>query len=188
MTSANLRRTLTGCLLTLGAIAAFVLLVPSPDQGNAAEVLRYNLGLVAVMAVGVFGLVRLTFAVQHPPMPTLSGLPPRREDGLPTFAELVHDVLDDLPEALRDPIEDGRVTVAILSSSRAGEPYASFARIGRAGRGGRARLIVCRSALERDFPELPEEAHTRLADEVRTVLANRLHLRELGRFELDRLI
>lgn len=179
MTTANLRRTVAGCLLALAPIVAFVVLVPAPVDGLARA--GYLAAFAATVVLALFTLFRLTFAIQHPQMPRISGLPPR-EEGTSSLVSTVHDVLDELPSALRMPIELGRVQVAILSGGLPGEPYASFARIGRAGQ---PRLIVCRGALERDFGDDQDAMHDRLTSAVRGVLANRLRLDELGVLEFD---
>ena len=181
VTPANLRRTLAGCLSALAVVGGYVLVVPAPADGHAMAVALYGLGLAAALAAGLLALVRLTFAVQHPQMPRRTALPPRGEDEEPTFFGTIHEVLEELPAALRTPVEQGRVAVQVMTGGPAGDPYVGFAR----SRAGDPRLIVFRTQLERDFPDDPDALHDALAAAVREVLAHRLHLEELGVLELD---
>jgi hypothetical protein len=164
----------------LAIIAAYALLVPRPADGDMLGVAGYTAGIAVAMLVGLACLVRLTFAVRHPEMPRLGALPPRRADEASEFYAVVHDVLDETPETLRVPIDDGRVTVRI--SSDAAGPRATVVRSRRA-----VQLVISRAAVRRDLDEAPDAAYERLAAAVREALAHGLSLDELGVRELDAL-
>lgn len=186
MTSANLYRTLGACLFALAAIVLFTTVVPAPPAGDPLLIAGYTVALGGLTIGGLFGLVRATFRI-HKQVALQHDLPPRgtRPPGdleSEDFLEVVYATLDDLPHALRQPLEDDRIAVSILSGGQQ-TAYASFTR----ERGGQPRLLISRSALRRDFADDPDALSDNLAASVRRVLADNLHIHELGVHEFESL-
>jgi predicted Zn-dependent protease with MMP-like domain len=96
------------------------------------------------------------------------------------FEELVRDALDDLPDLLRNLVENHNVAVVISDGGRRRGAYGLYHGDGATRDDVPDRIVVYRDTLRRDFGENPEELRDQVTRTVRHELAHHIGFDELG--------
>jgi predicted Zn-dependent protease with MMP-like domain len=96
------------------------------------------------------------------------------------FEELVRDALDDLPDLLRNLVENHNVAVVISDGGRRRGAYGLYHGDGATRDDVPDRIVIYRDTLRRDFGENPEELRDQVTRTVRHELAHHIGFDELG--------
>jgi predicted Zn-dependent protease with MMP-like domain len=200
-----IRRTLlaAGIALSLG-LSAIVVLVGF--SANSAIKLVETLALVAVGAFALFGgmiVVGLRMAdwrdpereedfeqvvlraerlaregvAAEPDETEFMDLDPYDDDD---FEELVRDALDDLPDLLRNLVENHNVAVVISDGGRRRRAYGLYHGDGASRDDIPDRIVIYRDTLRRDFGHDPDLLRAQVTRTVRHELAHHIGFDELG--------
>jgi predicted Zn-dependent protease with MMP-like domain len=96
------------------------------------------------------------------------------------FEELVRDALDDLPDLLRNLVENHNVAVVISDGGRRQRAYGLYHGDGAARDDVPDRIVIFRDTLRRDFGHDPELLRQQVTITVRHELAHHVGFDELG--------
>jgi len=96
------------------------------------------------------------------------------------FEELVRDALDDLPDLLRNLVENHNVAVAISDGGRRRRAYGLYHGDGAMRDDVPDRIVVYRDTLRRDFGHDPDLLRDQVTRTVRHELAHHIGFDELG--------
>jgi predicted Zn-dependent protease with MMP-like domain len=96
------------------------------------------------------------------------------------FEELVRDALDDLPDLLRNLVENHNVAVVISDGGRRRGAYGLYHGDGATRDNVPDRIVIYRDTLRRDFGEDPEQLRDQVTRTVRHELAHHIGFDELG--------
>jgi predicted Zn-dependent protease with MMP-like domain len=96
------------------------------------------------------------------------------------FEELVRDALDDLPDLLRNLVENHNVAVVISDGGRRRGAYGLYHGDGATRDDVPDRIVVYRDTLRRDFGHDPEMLRDQVTRTVRHELAHHIGFDELG--------
>jgi len=96
------------------------------------------------------------------------------------FEELVRDALDELPDLLRNLIENHNVAVVISDGGRRRGAYGLYHGDGATRDDVADRIVVYRDTLRRDFGHDPEQLRRQVTVTVRHELAHHIGFDELG--------
>ena len=96
------------------------------------------------------------------------------------FEELVRDALDDLPDLLRNLVENHNVAVVISDGGRRRRAYGLYHGDGATRDDVPDRIVIYRDTLRRDFGHDPDELRAQVVRTVRHELAHHLGWDELG--------
>jgi predicted Zn-dependent protease with MMP-like domain len=96
------------------------------------------------------------------------------------FAELVRDALDDLPDLLRNLVENHNVAVVISDGGRRRRAYGLYHGDGATRDDVPDRIVIYRDTLRRDFGHDPELLRDQVTRTVRHELAHHVGFDELG--------
>ena len=101
------------------------------------------------------------------------------------FEELVRDALDDLPDLLRNLVENHNVAVVISDGGRRHRAYGLYSGDGATRDTVPDRIVVFRDTLRRDFGHDPDLLRDQVTRTVRHELAHHVGFDELGVSRLD---
>jgi predicted Zn-dependent protease with MMP-like domain len=101
------------------------------------------------------------------------------------FEELVRDALDELPDLLRNLVENHNVAVVISDGGRRRRAYGLYHGDGATRDDVPDRIVIYRDTLRRDFGHDPEELREQVVRTVRHELAHHVGFDELGVSRLD---
>jgi predicted Zn-dependent protease with MMP-like domain len=96
------------------------------------------------------------------------------------FEELVRDALDDLPDLLRNLVENHNVAVIISDGGRRRRAYGLYHGDGATRNDVPDRIVIYRDTLRRDFGHDPEMLRDQVMRTVRHELAHHIGFDELG--------
>ena len=96
------------------------------------------------------------------------------------FEELVRDALDDLPDLLRNLVENHNVAVVISDGGRRRRAYGLYHGDGATRDDVPDRIVIYRDTLRRDFGHDPELLRDQVTRTVRNELAHHVGFDELG--------
>jgi predicted Zn-dependent protease with MMP-like domain len=96
------------------------------------------------------------------------------------FEELVRDALDELPDLLRNLVENHNVAVVISDGGRRQRAYGLYHGDGATRDDVPDRIVIYRDTLRRDFGEDPEMLRDQVTRTVRHELAHHVGFDELG--------
>ena len=96
------------------------------------------------------------------------------------FEELVRDALDDLPDLLRNLVENHNVAVIVSDQGRRHRAYGLYQGDGAARDDHSDRIIIFRDTLRRDFGHDPDLLRDQVTRTVRHELAHHIGFDELG--------
>jgi predicted Zn-dependent protease with MMP-like domain len=96
------------------------------------------------------------------------------------FEELVRDALDDLPDLLRNLVENHNVAVVISDGGRRRRAYGLYHGDGASRDDVPDRIVIYRDTLRRDFGHDPELLRDQVTRTVRHELAHHVGFDELG--------
>jgi predicted Zn-dependent protease with MMP-like domain len=96
------------------------------------------------------------------------------------FEELVRDALDELPDLLRNLVENHNVAVVISDGGRRRRAYGPYPGAGATRADGPDRNVIYRDTLRRDFGHDPEMLRDQVTRTVRHELAHHVGFDELG--------
>jgi predicted Zn-dependent protease with MMP-like domain len=96
------------------------------------------------------------------------------------FEELVRDALDDLPDLLRNLVENHNVAVVISDGGRRRRAYGLYHGDGATRDDVPDRIVIYRDTLRRDFGHDPELLRDQVTRTVRHELAHHIGFDELG--------
>jgi predicted Zn-dependent protease with MMP-like domain len=96
------------------------------------------------------------------------------------FEELVRDALDDLPDLLRNLVENHNVAVVISDGGRRRRAYGLYHGDGASRDEVPDRIVIYRDTLRRDFGHDPELLRDQVTRTVRHELAHHIGFDELG--------
>jgi predicted Zn-dependent protease with MMP-like domain len=96
------------------------------------------------------------------------------------FEELVRDALDDLPDLLRNLVENHNVAVVISDGGRRRRAYGLYHGDGATRDDVPDRIVIYRDTLRRDFGHDPEMLRDQVTRTVRHELAHHVGFDELG--------
>jgi predicted Zn-dependent protease with MMP-like domain len=96
------------------------------------------------------------------------------------FEELVRDALDDLPDLLRNLVENHNVAVIISDGGRRRRAYGLYHGDGATRNDVPDRIVIYRDTLRRDFGHDPEMLRNQVTRTVRHELAHHIGFDELG--------
>jgi predicted Zn-dependent protease with MMP-like domain len=96
------------------------------------------------------------------------------------FEELVRDALDDLPDLLRNLVENHNVAVIISDGGRRRRAYGLYHGDGASRNDVPDRIVIYRDTLRRDFGHDPELLRDQVTRTVRHELAHHIGFDELG--------
>jgi predicted Zn-dependent protease with MMP-like domain len=96
------------------------------------------------------------------------------------FEELVRDALDDLPDLLRNLVENHNVAVIISDGGRRRRAYGLYHGDGATRNDVPDRIVIYRDTLRRDFGHDPEMLRDQVTRTVRHELAHHIGFDELG--------
>jgi predicted Zn-dependent protease with MMP-like domain len=96
------------------------------------------------------------------------------------FEELVRDALDDLPDLLRNLVENHNVAVIISDGGRRRRAYGLYHGDGASRNDVPDRIVIYRDTLRRDFGHDPEMLRDQVTRTVRHELAHHIGFDELG--------
>jgi predicted Zn-dependent protease with MMP-like domain len=96
------------------------------------------------------------------------------------FEELVRDALDDLPDLLRNLVENHNVAVVISDGGRRRRAYGLYHGDGATRDDIPDRIVIYRDTLRRDFGHDPELLRDQVTRTVRHELAHHVGFDELG--------
>jgi predicted Zn-dependent protease with MMP-like domain len=100
------------------------------------------------------------------------------------FEELVRDALDDLPDLLRNLVENHNVAVVISDGGRRRRAYGLYHGDGATRDDVPDRIVIYRDTLRRDFGHDPELLRDQVTRTVRHELAHHIGFDELGVHDL----
>jgi predicted Zn-dependent protease with MMP-like domain len=100
------------------------------------------------------------------------------------FEELVRDALDDLPDLLRNLVENHNVAVVISDGGRRRRAYGLYHGDGASRDDVPDRIVIYRDTLRRDFGHDPELLREQVTRTVRHELAHHIGFDELGVHDL----
>ena len=96
------------------------------------------------------------------------------------FEELVRDALDDLPDLLRNLVENHNVAVVISDGGRRHRAYGLYSGDGATRDNVPDRIVIFRDTLRRDFGHDPDLLRRQVTITVRHELAHHIGFDELG--------